>query len=44
MAKIKVGRRAPDVVLSDGAGQSVKLSDAWDDGRHALIIFLRHLA
>ena len=41
---IRIGQRAPDVQLADTSGHAVQLSTAWADGRHALIIFLRHLA
>ena len=44
MAKIKVGQQAPDVTLSTIEGDPIQLSDAWNNDRHALIIFLRHLA
>lgn len=44
MPKIKVGQHAPDVTLQTIDGDPVMLSQAWDKGRHALLIFLRHLA
>ena len=44
MAKIKVGQQAPDVALSTIDGEPIQLSASWNNGRHALIIFLRHLA
>ena len=44
MTRIRVGQRAPDVSLTATSGRAVRLSEAWSDGRHTLIIFLRHLA
>ena len=44
MTTIRIGRPAPDVTLTNALDQPVQLSEAWGDGRHALIIFLRHLA
>ena len=44
MAKIKEGQRAPDVTLSTIDGDAIQLSESWNNGRHALLIFLRHLA
>lgn len=44
MAKIKVGQRAPDLALTTKEETPIQLSAAWGNGRHALIIFLRHLA
>ncbi|MEZ4645061.1 MAG: hypothetical protein R3E31_20400 [Chloroflexota bacterium] len=44
MAKIKNGTIAPDVHLQTLQGESVKLAETWQNGRSALLIFLRHLA
>ena len=49
MAKIKVGQQAPDLTLTTVDNATTQLSTYWgdkgqDSGRHALIIFLRHLA
>lgn len=44
MARLKIGDRAPDLVLKDVEGAAVPLADTWGNGRHALLIFLRHLA
>ncbi len=42
--KIKVGQPAPEVLLSDINNRSQQLSTCWANGRHTLLIFLRHLA
>ncbi|MFK7801577.1 MAG: hypothetical protein AB8G95_08105 [Anaerolineae bacterium] len=44
MAKIKIGQQAPDLTLMTKEEEPIQLSAAWNNGRHALIIFLRHLA
>ena len=44
MAKIKVGQQAPDLLLMTKEELPIQLSEAWSNDRHALIIFLRHLA
>ncbi|MEM7539005.1 MAG: hypothetical protein AAF639_43005 [Chloroflexota bacterium] len=49
MAKIKVGQLAPDLTLKTVDDEITQLSTYWGDTgqrgrRHALIIFLRHLA
>ncbi len=44
MAKIKVGKPAPDVALMTLEDEPIQLSEAWSNGRNVLIIFLRHLA
>ncbi len=44
MSKIKVGKPAPDLILTSVDGRSVSLSSYWGNGRSALLIFLRHLA
>jgi peroxiredoxin len=41
MAKLKVGSPAPDLVVQDAAGPTLRLSELWAD--HTLIlVFLRH--
>lgn len=40
---LKVGNRAPDVLLSYVDGKQVQLSEYWGNGRSTLLIFLRHL-
>ena len=44
MAKIKVGQPAPDAPLQTIDGAPVSLAQAWSEGQHTLLIFLRHLA
>ena len=44
MKEIRTGQKAPDAQLQTLDGQPVKLSDYWREGRHTLLIFLRHLA
>jgi len=44
MAQIKVGQVAPSVSLESIEGNKVSLAGFWQDGRSALLIFLRHLA
>ena len=41
---IQVGDEAPDVKLKTVADRPVCLSQIWQHGHHALVIFLRHLA
>jgi hypothetical protein len=44
MAKLKVGQKAPNMQLQTLEGDSVALANFWENGRSALLIFLRHLA
>lgn len=44
MAKLKAGEPAPDVALQTLAGETARLAETWQNGRSALLIFLRHLA
>ncbi len=44
MSEIKLGQIAPSVKLESVDGERVSLADCWPDGRHTLLIFLRHLA
>jgi hypothetical protein len=44
MAQIKVGQIAPTTILEGVDGEKVSLAEYWQDGRHTLLIFLRHLA
>ena len=44
MTLIRTGQPAPDVVLAPLDGPAAPLSAYWGNGRHALLIFLRHLA
>ena len=44
MPKLQPGQPAPDVTLKNLDGRSVTLSSFWENGRAALLIFLRHLA
>lgn len=44
MTRLKVGQPAPNAVVQTLAGQTVELADYWRNGRHTLLIFLRHLA
>ncbi|MCI0555900.1 MAG: hypothetical protein L0287_33575 [Anaerolineae bacterium] len=34
---------APDVILLDLDGQSIRLASMWQERRSALLVFLRHL-
>lgn len=43
MAAIKIGQAAPSYRLKTLDGQTTALAETWQ-GRHALLIFLRHLA
>jgi peroxiredoxin len=38
---LKQGERAPDLVLRDGTGANVALSDLWRNGP-LVLVFLRH--
>jgi peroxiredoxin len=40
---VQIGDLAPDVSLKTTNGQIVSLAETWRSGRHALLIFLRHL-
>ena len=41
MAKVAVGDQAPDIVVQDAAGPTLRLSELWAE--HVLIlVFLRH--
>ncbi|MFQ5399995.1 MAG: hypothetical protein ACE5E7_10390 [Anaerolineae bacterium] len=40
---IQAGKPAPDATLTAADGAPAPLSDWWSHGRHALIVFLRHL-
>ena len=41
MAKIRAGDQAPDILVHDAAGVSLRLSDLWRE--HILVlVFLRH--
>lgn len=44
MAQVNVGDPAPNVVLKSVDSTTVPLAETWGGGRHALLIFLRHLA
>jgi len=44
MTRLKVGQPAPNVTVQTLTGQPVALADYWQNGRHTLLIFLRHLA
>ncbi len=44
MTQIMVGQVAPTAILESVAGEKVSLVKHWQDGRHTLLIFLRHLA
>lgn len=44
MPTLQPGQPAPDVTLNTLEGTAVPLSSLWDNGRSALLIFLRHLA
>jgi len=41
MSRPLAGDPAPDVIVMDGEGSSVRLSSLWQD-RPALLVFLRH--
>lgn len=40
---LTIGDLAPEVKLATITGESVSLAQTWRSGRHALLIFLRHL-
>jgi len=41
MAKIRAGEKAPDILVHDAAGTSLRLSELWRE--HVLaLVFLRH--
>lgn len=44
MTKLQVGQPAPDAILQTINREPIQLSTAWSGGRHAMLIFLRHLA
>ena len=44
MAQVKAGQIAPAALLEGVGGERVSLTELWQDGRHTLLIFLRHLA
>ena len=44
MARVRIGDVAPELILKDVEGAPVSLATMWGNGRHALLIFLRHLA
>ncbi|MEZ4659791.1 MAG: hypothetical protein R2911_19725 [Caldilineaceae bacterium] len=44
MARLRIGDPAPDLTLKDIEGAPIPLASMWGNGRHALLIFLRHLA
>lgn len=44
MAQITVGQIAPAALLEGVDGEKVSLAEFWQDDRHTLLIFLRHLA
>ena len=44
MAQITVGQIAPAALLEGMDGEKISLTEFWQDGRHTLLIFLRHLA
>ena len=44
MARIRIGDPAPNVMLKTVDGATEPLAGMWGNGRHALLIFLRHLA
>ncbi|MFQ5613493.1 MAG: hypothetical protein ACE5H9_15320 [Anaerolineae bacterium] len=41
--KLQPGDPAPDATLQTVDGQTISLADAWPDGQHILLVFLRHL-
>ncbi|GAH02171.1 unnamed protein product, partial [marine sediment metagenome] len=41
--KVNQGDPAPDIQLTDLYGKPVNLSETWNQGNNALLIFLRHL-
>lgn len=41
MAKLRAGDRAPDIIVQDTAGTSLRLSALWRD-RVLVLVFLRH--
>lgn len=41
---VRVGQPAPNVTLQNLDDEPVQLAEMWGNGRHALIIYLRHLA
>jgi len=42
--RVKIGELAPDVILKTVDGEAISLATSWQNGRHSLLIFLRHLA
>lgn len=40
---IKPGRKAPSLILKNVDGGHVALADIWSEGRHVVLVFLRHL-
>lgn len=44
MARLRVGDAAPNLNLQNVESGPMPLADVWGNGRHALLIFLRHLA
>lgn len=44
MTRLQLGQPAPSVPMTTLDGRSVSLADYWGNGRHLLLIFLRHLA
>jgi hypothetical protein len=41
--RIAVGQPAPHATLTTLDGESIELASLWRGGRHALLLFLRHL-
>jgi hypothetical protein len=41
MAEVKAGERAPDMVIRDATGASLRLSELWHEG-NLVLVFLRH--
>ncbi|MCA9971742.1 MAG: hypothetical protein KC425_16065 [Anaerolineales bacterium] len=42
--RLTVGDGAPECVLQTVNGEAVRLGAVWENGRGALLLFLRHLA
>lgn len=43
MNRIAVGQPAPDATLATLDGEFIELASLWREGRHVLLLFLRHL-
>ncbi len=40
---VTIGDPAPGINLKTISGETISLAETWQGGRHALLIFLRHL-